>query len=201
MKILVDGLTTEQAQKNFQLLTLVSEIKTPSFVRIINYSNDKAIGELAHYTINMGISYENAKEKDTEFLKDPENIKSIKFGLFQQFAETARQEMLDANQLKTIDSQVRSEAQIDAYMTIANNIRIHKETGRVLIYGLVVAKDVVKEGVYRPVNSRPLTIAKNMIRKELKATKFRQFALDKIVTVKAKGTEITIELALDEKID
>lgn len=175
-----------------KLLAIISQIKTPSFIRVLNYSNDKGNGEVANYTINLGISYGNAKMSDTELLKDAKNFEGIDFGTVKPFAELARLEMLEARLNPTQETINRSEAQEEAYVTVCPNVRVHKQTGRVFIYGLVVRKDVIVVGSYKKVNSKDLTIAKNKIGKILKATQFRELAFDKLDTVKAKGEEIEI---------
>jgi len=173
-----------------KLLAAVNEIKTPSFVRVLNYSNDKGNGEVADYTINLGISYDNAKTSDIEFLKNPKNIEGIDFGkALMPFSEEARAAMLES---RMNPNNKQSKAQTDAYITVCPNVRVHKETGRVFIYGFVVRKDVKVKGFYDKVQSAPLTLAKKKIEKELKATQFRQLAFDKLDTVKVKGQEIEI---------
>lgn len=175
-----------------QLITVISQIKTPSFVRIINYSNDKGEGEIANYTINLGINYNNAKVSDIEFLRDEKNLYNIDFGSkdIAVHATSARIEMLHAR----LKPGAGSRAQTVAYETLCPNVRLHKEKQRIYIYGFVVRKDVVKAGTYKPVDSAPLTIAKQKIEKQLKATQFRQFAFDKLKSVKVKGEEIEITI-------
>lgn len=167
-----------------KLVAIISQIKTPSFVRIINYTNDKG-GETSNYTINLGIKYENAKESDIEFLRNPANVGS------DQLSQTARIEMLQAR----LNPGRGSRAQSDAYLTLCPNVRLHVEKQRIFIYGFVVRKDVVIPGTYDKVDSSALTLAKKKIEKELKATQFRQFAFDKLVSVKVKGEEIEITIA------
>jgi hypothetical protein len=176
-----------------KLLRAVSQIKTPSFVRIENYSNEK--GEVANYTINLGVSYENAKESDTKYLSNELNIIDTDFGSVKEYAKEAWSELLIARTKPTKATINRSNGQSDAYTTICPNVRVHNETGRIFIYGFVVKKDVILEGSgYDSVNSSPLTIAKRKIEKNLKATNFRQLAFDKLDTVKVKGEELIITI-------
>lgn len=176
-----------------KLVAIISQIKTPSFVRIINYSNDKGEGEIANYTINLGIKYENAKAADIEFLRDDKNILNIDFGSqdIAVHATSARIEMLHSR----LKPGTRSQAQSNAYTTLCPNVRLHIEKQRIYIYGFVVRKDVVKVGNYKDVDSAPLTIAKRKIEGQLKGTQFRQFAFDKLKSVKVKGEEIEITIA------
>lgn len=171
------------------LLAVISQIKTPSFVSVNNYLSAK--DELANHTINLGISYGNAKDSDIAFLSDAKNIQTIDFGDLAPYAENARLEML---QSKVSETNPYSIGQSEAYITVCPNVRVHIESGRIYIYGLVIKKHVIKAGIYKQVNSRPLTLAKNLIKNELKTSKFREFAFDKLGTVTAKGTEIEIFL-------
>lgn len=173
-----------------KLVAIISQIKTPSFVRIINYSNDKGQGEVANYTINLGVKYENAKLSDIEWLRNEKNLESIDFGNLKALANTARLEMLESR----LKPGRASQAQSDAYQTLCPNVRLHVEKQRIFIYGFVVRKDVVISGSYDKVQSEPLTLVKKKIEKQLKATQFRQFAFDKLKSVKVKGEEIEITL-------
>lgn len=178
-----------------KLVAIISQIKTPSFVRIINYSNDKGNGEVANYTLNLGVKYENAKEADSVFLLDTENRKQIDFGSVAHASVEAWNEMLESRLAPTKKTVNQSNGQSDAYATLCPNVRLHIEEQRIFIYGFVVSKDVVKEGSYKKVNSSAKTIAKRKIEKHLKATQFRQFAFDKLASVKVKGSEIEIAIS------
>jgi hypothetical protein len=61
-----------------------------------------------------------------------------------------------------------------------------------MVYGLVVSKEVTTVGKYDKVNSSFVTLAKRAIGKQLKTENFRQFAFDKLKTVKLKGETIEI---------
>jgi len=178
-----------------RLLAAVAKISTPSFVRIVNYSNDKGNGEVANYTVNLGISYANAKMADALWLANPLNIIEVDFGAIDKdSAKTAWAEMYQAKTKPTQESKNRSQAQQDAYITVCPNVRVHKDSGRVYIYGLVVSKEVVKTGSYDAVNSALVTLAKRKIGKKLKTENFRQFAFDKLRSVRVKGEEIEITI-------
>jgi hypothetical protein len=178
-----------------KLVAIISQIKTPSFVRILNYTNDKA-GEVSNYTINLGVKYENAKQSDAEFLLDTENIKNVDFGseVVKAASVEAWNEMLESRLAPTAKTQAQSDGQSDAYVTLCPNVRLHIAEQRIFIYGFVVKKDVLVEGIYKSVNSSAKTLAKRKIEKHLKATQFRQFAFDKLQSVKVKGEEIEITI-------
>lgn len=178
-----------------KLVAIISQIKTPSFVRIINYSNDKGNGEIANYTLNLGIRYENAKESDSVFLLDTENINKVDFGSVAFAGVEAWNEMLEARLAPTKKTINQSLGQSEAYLTLCPNVRLHIAEQRIFIYGFVVSKDIVKAGIYKAVNSSAKTLAKRKIEKHLKASQFRQFAFDKLHSVKVKGEEIEIRIS------
>ena len=90
-------------------------------------------------------------------------------------------------------NEVRSQAQIDAYTIVANGIKVHNETGEIYIFGLRTSKTVIEQGVYPTVNSRPLTLAKNQLKKDLKSSKFTQYKLSSTSTIKLNGEELIFE--------
>lgn len=180
-------LTTDQVKA--KLFELLAGQQTPMFISVRNYRNEQ--NELSNYVINIGASYENAKLADTEKLKVADNFKDIDFGKVAAFSEEARIALLEAI---LNPSSNHSKGQIEAYETICPNVRMHLETGRLFIYGFRISKEVLEKGTYKPVNSRPLTIAKDLIRETLKATKFRNFCIDKITEVRMKGNTLEFEL-------
>jgi hypothetical protein len=164
--------------------------KGARFVAFKGYENKQ--GEISNITVNIGVSYANAKERDTEKLRNAENFAHLRFEgtLVASFAEQARIDLLQANIKPSVE---KSQAQKDAYETIIPNIlKVHKETGALFVFGFVHSKEVVKKGVYKEVNSSALTLAKNVIKKALDAPKYRQYDIEKIGMVRINGE--TIEL-------
>ena len=137
-----------------------------TFISIRNYTNSS--GEIANHLVNVGASYENAKAKDIEYLR---NLNVEKFD-----------SKLDSALLETESfinpSENRSNGQIDAYTHIFSGVKVHNETGKLYIYGYRENKTVIQEGTYKTVNSKPLTIAKNELRKQLRTGKFTQYSLE-----------------------
>ncbi len=172
------------------LIQGLANIEGVKFVAVKNYEN--ANGEISNYVINCGASYGKAKEADLEALENPEILKGINFGKVAMYAEMARIALIQA--IRKPSNQ--SEAQTDAYRTIAPNVRLHLDSGRLFVFGFTLpnSKVVLVEGVYPSVKSAPLTIAKDLIRKALKATKFRQFAFDKLTSVRLNGETLEIDL-------
>lgn len=171
-----------------RLFVLLANQKTPTFIAVKNYTNE--FGEVSNYVLNIGASYANAKESDTETLKVKENFTAIEFGSVALYSEEARIALLNAN----LKPSKQSKAQTDAYTTICPNVRMHNETGRLYVFGFRISKTVLKAGNYPTSNSSALTIAKNKIKETLKAPKFRQYCLDKLVEIRMSGETLEFEL-------
>ena len=157
-----------------------------SFVSIRNYTNQN--GETSNNLINVGISYENAKEKDIETLQKLD-FKKHDFKSPNTLIEEARKELIAAFKKPNV---ARSNGQIDAYTHIFAGVKVHNETGELYVYGYRENKTVLVEGVYKSVNSAPLTIAKNELRKLLRTGKFTQYAIEIGNEIRANGQ--TLEL-------
>lgn len=157
-----------------------------SFVSIRNYTNK--YGEVANNLINVGASYEKAKQKDIEFLENL-NFADYEFKSDLSLLDEARKALIAAF-IKPDEN--RSEGQINAYTQIVKGVKVHNETGVLYIYGYREKKEVLTKGEYPAVKSRPLTIAKDELRKLLRTGKFTQYALEVGNTIRANGE--TLEL-------
>jgi hypothetical protein len=150
-----------------------------SFVSIKGYKNK--FGEISNNLINVGISYQKAKQKDIEFLTNLD-INSFDSKLDKALLEQARTELI---QSFITPEKNRSEGQINAYTPIIDGVKVHNETGVIYIYGYREKKEILTEGTYPVVNSKPLTIAKNELRKKLSTGKFVNFSIEEITTIRA----------------
>ena len=181
-------------QVNFKLLELVSktnDLVGASFITINGYVSTK--NEVANHKVNLNASIENAKAKDLKEFKELDIVKyynSIKENLNSKFTLELFQKAYvnvynslvkvgDKNYDNTIKvASSQRKAQLDAYEYLNGSIKWHYDLQRLYIYGLCESKEVLEEGVYPTVNSRPLTIAQNMLKKGMKHKKFRMYVLE-----------------------
>lgn len=161
-----------------------------SFMSVNNYTNKS--GETANHLINIGIKYESAKKKDIALLNELDIKKAIKEHGFTSSIELLEQAKKDLMVGFIKPDAARSQGQKDAYTVLFEGVKVHNETGILYIYGYREKKTVIKEGEYKTVNSAPLTIAKNELKKLLKTNKFVNFALEVGNTLKLNGE--TLEL-------
>lgn len=178
--------TTIALQVISKLTTVLAKSPTGvSFVSVKGYTN--SYGEKSHNLVNVGASLTNAKLKDIETLK---SLDVTTLGGDSILLEKARVELINSF---VSPNENRSNGQIDAYTIIAKGIKVHNETGDIYIFGLRAIKTVIEQGVYPIVNSRPLTIAKNQLKKDLKSSKFTQYKIGSITTIKLNGEELIFE--------
>jgi flagellar biosynthesis component FlhA len=158
------------------------------FVSIRNYRNNE--GEVSNYLINVGLSVQDQKEKDLVKLNEAKFENPL--------LEKARIEMIETK-TKNLNKETASNqslAQTDAYVSIAPNVRLHKETYSFKVTGFKVKKEVIVPIEYKAVNSSPLTIAKKKVGKEINLLmdNFRQFSFENMenTTIKLNGETIEV---------
>jgi len=157
-----------------------------SFVSIRNYANKS--GEVSNNLLNVGASYEKAKQKDIDFLTNL-NVSEYEFKSELSIIEEARKELL-ASLIKPDEN--RSVGQLNAYTNIVKGVKVHNETGVLYVYGYRERKELLVKGEYKEVKSKPITIAKNELKKLMRTGKFTQYALEIGNKVRANGE--TLEL-------
>jgi len=197
-------------EKNVKLLVTAKTIKGTSFVGVRGYENKQ--GEVSNYTINVGITYENVLKNDFNSLKEKQNLiieklekdyeliliekaykeiliekayKEIYTSLEKRLSDEQIKEQLRAENDKTI---AQSDAQINAYISLAKGVKLHKDSLQLHVFGLVVKKTILQPIEYKQTNSRELTIVKNKIEKicKIKQSKYRTFIFNK-AEVKMQG--------------
>ena len=156
-----------------------------SFVSIKGYTN--SYGEVSNNLVNVGASLTNAKAKDIETLQ---SLNVTELGGDTILLEKARVELINSF---IAPNENRSNGQIDAYTIVAKGIKVHNETGEIYVFGLRTSKTIIEQGVYPIVNSRPLTLAKNALKKNLKSSKFTQYKISATSVIKTNGEELIFE--------
>jgi len=176
------------------------EINGSQFVAIKGY--ESKTGEIANYTVNVGLSVNNAKQADLKRLLNCMNtdllIISEKSKIDIKTCQIALTELISAaekNLSENIeDRSNQSQAQTDTYFNLCKGIKMHKDTQNLYIFGQLISKNTIVKGEYKTVNSSPKTMAKKAITKHLNLTagKFREFILPNISMVKMQGKAIIV---------
>lgn len=172
-----------------------------TFVGIRGYANKN--GEIANVTVNVGASYQNVLNGDLNKLNtitdESINQIAIETNLPKEILLQAIVELIDSiqkNLSKDLENHTnQSKGQIDAYIPICKGIKLHKESLNVNVFGFLNKKTIIQEGTYPPSpKSRPLTIAKNELKKrlDLQTEKYRIYNIENIESVKIQGNEIIL---------
>ena len=174
-----------------EITAAIATIKGCQFASLTYLS--KSAGELARYTVNLGFNYHNAVVKSVTELEIM--MQTMTPGTLEHEAATA----VMASFQKTLAAHERGEQNEDytkkgQYIAICNGLNVNTTDNTIQLFGLVANKVTITPGVYRHVNSRPLTIAKDKITKQLTVGKFREFALDESQVGSVRVNNETIEL-------
>ena len=180
-----------------QITNAITGIKACQFASL-TYLSKKA-GELARYTVNLGFSYHKLVEKS---ITELEILTASESPNWTDLQKQAAAEIM-ASFEKTLEAHKTGEQNPDytksgQYTPLGNGININSTDGTIQLFGLLQSKVTLVEGTWPVVNSRPLTIAKNEIRKHLSISKFREFAVDlgQVAQVKVNGDTLELEPVL-----
>ena len=159
-----------------------------SFCSVKNYVNDE--GEKSNYLINIGVNYQSAKQKDIKFLMELD-VTTMQWNCPMVDIIKAQTELLNS---LINPSQARSEAQKDAYVHINEALKIHVDTLELFVFGSKVRKTIVEAVDYGTDTRKPLTKAKDELRKLMKSTQYRQFKFKlNGMAIKTNGEELLFE--------
>lgn len=153
----------------------------------------KGDGSVSRFTVNLGFKYLNLLKKS-----ESELCTKIDLGEFQGESLAAAHEVLASLQ-KSIDAHESGQQNEDYtrkgnMIPLGNGLSMNQD-GTVQVFGLVQSKTIIQAGEPRKeVKSKPITILKNQIKKELPISKFREFALDAGSILSAKVNGETLEL-------
>jgi hypothetical protein len=152
----------------------------------------KESGEVARHTLILGASYHKCIE---ESLLELEIRRKGLSGV----------QLLACDELiksfnKTLEAHSRGEQNEDytkkgMYRHICTGLQMLENDGSLEICGLQHAKKVLTPGTFKQVNSKPLTVAKNELRRLCKVGQYRTLCVDagNLLTVKINGDTLELE--------
>lgn len=192
--------------RNIKTLVTAKTIKGTTFVGVRGYLN--RYNELSNQTFLAGVSYANLLNNDLIKLTSNEvkkkvvslyatNDKALVKKAYNELVTSLKKrtssekekEQLRANNDKTIKL---SDAQINAYTQLAKGVKINDESNEVYVFGLMVRKTKLADGVYPVKNSQKKTIVKNAINKisDQRQAKYRMFKVGKADEINLQGVTI-----------
>lgn len=146
-----------------------------TFLTLLAYRNEAS--EVADYSIVFHMSYQNALRRSLAVLKTvvPDS----------DYQSIAKKELVASYQA-SLDKMATTpiEEIEDGYTRFFDEdgnyikgVKLHRASGALHLYGLVNHKRVLTPGQYKQTNRRPLTIAKDQLRRLCPVNKFRQFKI------------------------
>ena len=159
-----------------QFVSELSKLRPSStFLSLMGYRNDHS--EVADYSIVFHMSYANALRRSLVALESIVPSDDLE--------ATAKQELQGSYQASLDKMATTPIEEIDDNYTrffdddgsYVKGIKLHTETNTLHIYGLVNNKRVLMPGQYKKINRKPLTIAKDKLRRLCPVNKFRQFKI------------------------
>ncbi len=174
---------------NKSFVAEISKLKPGStFMCIKGYRSES--GKVADYSLVFNMSYTNALKRSI----DTVNAMSLGTDLERQ----ARDELI-ASWTKSLSNPEKVEEREPAYTYYTdpdgkpiNGIKLHTATNTLHLYGLVAQQREYLSGMYKPVNSKPLTIAKKKLTSLTACGKFRQFKItpENVDSINVQGLEL-----------
>jgi hypothetical protein len=180
-------------QKTAPMKNLINEFRNLSGAKFVGFEYRNAQGELSHYTMLSNISYGNWVDKKIAIL---EILDEIDFADIATAHEDERitPELVSEAKIKLLEALIKnknketasnqSKAQNEAYVSVGGGVRLHLESKKYQAFGFLVSRKVIEKGEpKKPVNSKPLTLAKNAIEKHCGFSKFITINIEKPETV------------------
>jgi hypothetical protein len=173
---------------------LISELARIKGAKFASFTyRSKESNELARYTIMLGVDLRAVYEKDRALLAD---LLPTLDGLSRDAgaALLASIEESLSKGLGNNSAYTHGAEQGDTYVHLEGvpGVSVNKNDGVLHVKGMLVNKVTLEEGVFKQVNSRPLTLAKRELEKQLRRSKIRQFALTNVASARINGE--TLEL-------
>ena len=159
-----------------QFVAELAKLRTSStFLTLKGYRAES--GEIADFNIVFHMSYKNALLRSLAVLESIVPSDALEAQAKKELTESFMTSLdkIETTPIEEIDDAYRRFTDSDGQYI--KGVKLHEETNTLHLYGLVVQKKVLMPGVYKKVNSKPLTIAKDKLRRQLPVSKFRQFKI------------------------
>ena len=147
------------------------------------YTNQK--GETSKYLLHLHVNYLKVLERDLKVLRSLMTTSAIE--------ETARQELIASIKLSIETKGHNPNYTKEGYYTpLVHGVKYHDDD--LYVNAFVVSRTVIQAGFYQHVNHKPLTVAKNKMKKLLKSGAFREFKINmnQIDEVRSDGKVLEI---------
>lgn len=158
------------------IVEALSSIRPSStFLSLRGYRSES--GELADYQLAFHMSYKSALERSIAAVEAHVPADDLEAQAKSEVLASYRASLAKIEAGEEPENDVYDRV-LDATGTPIKGIKYHRESGKLHLYGLLVRKATIEPGNRKEVKSRPLTIAKDALRKLGPVSRFRQFIVD-----------------------
>jgi hypothetical protein len=137
----------------------------------------KESGELSRYTLAVGVQYLNLVKKSLAEARAVTPTDNAKASLDRKAKADVLRSLRNTLENAKHGEQNDAYTKKGMYAEVASGVNVFDD-GTFELKGIVVSRKVLEVGVHKQVKSRPLTIAKDAIRKQLSLSKWRTLCLD-----------------------
>lgn len=152
----------------------------------------KSTNELARHVLNVGIDYQRCVQNSLVELESM--LPTLSYDIQIEAANELTYSLKNTLQNMTLGVPNDNYKKKGVYVNVCNGLKINLNDGSFELQGLQVSKKVLEAGVYKVVNSKALTIAKNELRNQLSIGSYRTLACDvgALESVRIGGTELEV---------
>jgi len=137
----------------------------------------KESGELSRYTLAVGVQYLNLVKKSLAEARSVAAENNARGSLERKAKADVLRSLRNTLENAKHGEQNDNYTKKGMYQQVAAGVNVFDD-GTFELKGIVVSRKVLEVGVHKQVKSRPLTIAKDAIRKQLSLAKWRTLCLD-----------------------
>ena len=193
-------MTTESFEQIDNLKPFLNSVKSLQSARFASITyRSKSTGEVARHTVLLNFSYGNAISKSISQLKKLKS--SIKTEIDTLAYDEVMASLVKSREAHKSGKQNEDFTKKDLYIPLGNGLNLNKNDGSIQLYAMTINKVVIHEGIEKNVNSKPITIAKNELKKKLAIGKFREFSIDNQNALLFRSSGDTIELSNIEPVE
>lgn len=172
---------------------LISDCET---ITINNYEAGTT-GSVKNYTIDVKTTYGSAKADDLVFLEKYIFDEDADIKVLSEKTGTTHEESLMLLK-EARDGLIKSvspsdEKEVDekdnVYEKVSTAVKKHKESGAYYVYGILLSEETIKpsDRTKKARKSKPLTIAKDHLKRKLKISNFRNLKIPNIDKMETNG--------------
>lgn len=146
-----------------QFLQTMESLSDQMFLQIDGYQNQ--FGEISNYDLSFRAPYKQALAKSLVNILQYQPIDAL---------EKQAQELI----IESLNQSLTNPKEDTTYKHLVPGVKEHQGTGELYVFGMVINKTVLQPGVYKEVASKPLTLARQKLERDLPKSKYRQFKID-----------------------